>query len=159
MKRFLLLFIMVVTASLLLAAAPKAPSAFEIRLVVPEAGPATEDHAFSYRPGEPGETLHLRKIPLIDQSALASAEVLKHPIGDAVQFVLQINFNESGRELLARVTRENLGKRLAFLVDGKVLLAPKVMAVIREGKAQIDSFDGKETAALAAKINGALAKK
>jgi hypothetical protein len=94
-KRFLLLSVMAVTASFFLAAVPKAPSTFEIRLVVPEAGPDTEGKVFVNRPGEPGETLHLRKVPLIDRSALADAEVLKYPVGDA---------QRRGEETLSRST-------------------------------------------------------
>ena len=51
--------------------------------------------------------------------------------------VVSIRFNNAGAAIFARVTRENVGKRFAMLIDGKVLSAPVINEAIPSGTAQI----------------------
>ncbi len=51
--------------------------------------------------------------------------------------VVSISFNAAGAATFARVTRENVGRRFAMLVDGKVLSAPVINEPIPSGTAQI----------------------
>lgn len=46
-------------------------------------------------------------------------------------------FNEEGGELFAKITKENVGKQLAILLDGQVITAPTIQGEILGGKAQI----------------------
>ncbi len=46
---------------------------------------------------------------------------------------LFISLKDSRKEDLARLTRENKGKRLAFFVNGKFVSAPRVMEPIEDG--------------------------
>ena len=56
---------------------------------------------------------------------------------DNGQPVVSISFNGQGATIFSRVTRENVGKRFAMLVDGKVLSAPSINEPINGGNAQI----------------------
>jgi len=46
-------------------------------------------------------------------------------------------FNEEGGDLFAKITKENVGKQLAILLDGVVITAPTIQGEILGGKAQI----------------------
>lgn len=46
-------------------------------------------------------------------------------------------FNDEGAELFAKVTRENVGRQLAIVLDGNVITAPTIQDEIIGGKAQI----------------------
>jgi protein-export membrane protein SecD len=46
-------------------------------------------------------------------------------------------FNEEGADLFAKITKENVGKQLAILLDGQVITAPTIQGEILGGKAQI----------------------
>lgn len=49
-----------------------------------------------------------------------------------------ISFNREGGRIFARITSENVGKRLAILLDGKVYSAPVIKEPISGGKAIIE---------------------
>jgi len=71
---------------------------------------------------------------------------------------VSIEFKDSGREKFAKLTRENLQKPIAILLDGQVLTAPVVQTEIADGKAIITgSFTPKEAKNMAIQLNaGAL---
>ncbi|MEQ1726042.1 MAG: protein translocase subunit SecD [Sphingopyxis sp.] len=56
---------------------------------------------------------------------------------DNGQPVVNIRFNGQGATIFSRVTRQNVGKRFAMLIDGKVLSAPSINEPIDGGQAQI----------------------
>jgi len=61
-----------------------------------------------------------------------------------------INFTKIGAEKFAQLTRENVGKRLAIVLDGKVKSAPVIQEEIPSGNAQISGrFTQKEADDLA----------
>ncbi len=82
-------------------------------------------------------------VPPVDQwketglsgKQLARAEVVTDQQTGAVQVAL--NFNEEGTKLFAEITERNLNKTVAIFLDGEVISAPTVQAVIRDGKAVI----------------------
>lgn len=53
------------------------------------------------------------------------------------QPVVNIRFNGQGANIFGRVTRDNVGKRFAMVVDGRVLSAPSINEPINGGQAQI----------------------
>ena len=69
-----------------------------------------------------------------------------------------LEFTDEGADLFAKVTRENVGKRLAIFLDGAVLSAPVIQTVIEDGRAQITgTFTPDEVRALVRNLNsGAL---
>lgn len=77
---------------------------------------------------------------------------------DNGQPVVNIRFNGQGARIFSRVTRENVGKRFAMLIDGKVLSAPSINEAINGGSAQISgnfTTESANTMAIALK-SGAL---
>jgi protein-export membrane protein SecD len=69
-----------------------------------------------------------------------------------------IEFNSEGADLFAKITRENIGKPLAVVLDGQVLSAPVIQTEITGGQAQITgNFSAEEAKTLVRNLNyGAL---
>jgi len=74
------------------------------------------------------------------------------------QAVVSITFNQQGGEKFAKLTTENVNKRFAIILDGKVLSAPSINEPILGGSAQISgSFNVKSATQLAIALrSGAL---
>lgn len=72
--------------------------------------------------------------------------------------VILLQFSKQGEEIFARLTRENIGKRIAIYLDGAPISAPNVREEIKNGKAQISGqFTPKEAKLLVQRLNsGAL---
>ena len=63
---------------------------------------------------------------------------------------VSIEFNSAGAKKFAKVTAENVGKRLAILLDGNIQSAPNIQEKISSGKARITGrFTQEETRDLA----------
>jgi len=106
--------------------------------------------------GAGGETLRVQKAPLLDYTAISSATVSTNLSSGAPQ--IDIELSDVGKALFAAVTRENINKRLAIVLDGNVFSAPVIRSEITDGKAQISgSYTEEELRELAAKINDAMA--
>ncbi len=71
---------------------------------------------------------------------------------------VSLNFNSEGRQLFAKITKENVGNILGIFLDGAPISLPVVREEIRDGKAQISgSFDVKSAQGLVRNLNyGAL---
>jgi len=64
---------------------------------------------------------------------IASASVQMRENGHTKGPIIEMTFTEVGGEMLRRLTRENIGKILAVVVDGKVLSAPVITSEIGGG--------------------------
>src|SRR4030042_4833743 len=79
---------------------------------------------------------------LVDKHASLSGDSL---INASVQFsqsefnapVVALQFNAEGAKVFAKLTEENVGKRLAIVLDGKVQSAPRIKEPIPSGEAVI----------------------
>lgn len=69
-----------------------------------------------------------------------------------------ITFNAEGKELFAKITRENVGKQLAIYLDGSPISAPTIREEISSGNAEISgSFKLEDAKQLVGRLNsGAL---
>jgi SecD/SecF fusion protein len=79
--------------------------------------------------------------------AIKSATVVRGNLGEP-----QINFtlNDQGARLFAEITRDNIGRRLAIVLDGELYSAPVIQGEIPSGRGQITGhFDVKEAFELA----------
>ncbi len=87
--------------------------------------------------------------------AVASAEPALDQFG---QHVINFKLNKNGTELFRQMTTQHVGRVLYILLDGEVLLAPKVNEPITNGEGSISGMESRETAAkIAAQIqSGAL---
>jgi RNA polymerase sigma factor (sigma-70 family) len=129
--------------------APAKPP-FQLQLVMDEPGDDSESITNVTRAG--GETMFVRKGPLLGQNAIRAATVSMNPTSGTAE--IEIQFNQEGQQQFAQITKENVNKRLAIVLDGQVYSAPLIRSEITGGKAQITgSFTEEEARALAAKIN------
>jgi protein-export membrane protein SecD len=72
--------------------------------------------------------------------------------------VVKLEFNDEGKQLFAEITKNNLQKPVAIFLDGQVISAPTVQAVINDGIAIISGgFSVQQAKELATRLNsGAL---
>jgi SecD/SecF fusion protein len=59
---------------------------------------------------------------------------------------IQLKFNGEGTKLFGEITRDNIGQRLAIVLDGQVISAPTINSAIPSGDAQITGNFTSETA-------------
>ena len=129
-------------------AAPFASPAFQIRLVLD--APSNDSEPMTTVSKEKKEVLNVQKTVLLDQTDLKSVAVLTDSSG---QTRIGITFSDEGRKRFAEITRENIGQRLAIIIDGQLYSAPTIRTEIPEGKAEISgNFSREEANVLAAKI-------
>jgi preprotein translocase subunit SecD len=99
--------------------------------------------------------LNIEQTVLLDQTALKSAKPSTDALG---QSVIDIIFTKSGTKRFAEVTRSNIHKRLAIIINGQVCEVAIIQTEISDGVAQISGgFSKQEVKYLAGKINDALA--
>lgn len=68
--------------------------------------------------------------------------------------VVQISFDNAGKDKFATLTKENLNKRIAIVLDGKIVSAPNVSVAITDGQGIITgSKDIKEAQELAKRLS------
>jgi hypothetical protein len=133
---------------------PNTSAPFQVQLVLDEPGENSE----LMTNNASGETLHVHKTPLLDHTAISSASVTTSPSTGASQ--IDIELSDVGRELFAAVTKENINKRLAIVLDGHFYLAPVIRSEIPDGKVQVTgSFTEAEARELAARITDAIKAK
>jgi hypothetical protein len=93
-----------ITAFILLSAAPKEQSMFEIRKVLDEPSEDSEQMVLFHRAKDNGqpikETLNVVKRPALDQSAVKAAKVVADEISGKPQ--VEVSFTEEGRTSVRR---------------------------------------------------------
>jgi preprotein translocase subunit SecD len=141
-----------------MAADIEAASIFQMRLVAETPSTTSEPMMTVSRAGDRSvtNTLNVEKAVLVDQKALKSARVSKDSFGKPI---IEITFTKSGTEQFATITQENLHKRLAIVIDGRLTSAPTIQSPIPNGKAQISGDFSKEAANDLAKRINAISKK
>ena len=77
--------------------------------------------------------IFLEQEPVLKNVDIKSAEHVME--GDMHQ--IRLNFNRSGRKKLAKITRENIGRRMGIVVNERLVAAPRIMAQIPGGVAVI----------------------
>ena len=116
----------------------------------------TESVTLEFRPAEmfPGNGLtemtvegsarnvYLRDEIVLSNEDVASASVRHRERGPALEIV----FNETGKERLAKATEENLNKPLAMLVNGRLVSAAIVREKIAGGRLTITGIFTEEEA-------------
>lgn len=160
MKRFML----AVTCALALLAPVSAesgkPPVFALRLVADGPADDTEQMSITHQTNgatsTENEVFHVQKQVLLDETDVASAQLQQNTATG--YHSIEITFTEKGKQRFAEVTRQNIGRQLAIVVDGRLLSTPRIMAEIREGKALITGrFSEQESYELAKRINAAVA--
>ena len=161
MKKLIPVAVMVVylVASAAVAADSSTTPVFQMRLVLDT--PSGDSEQMTYVTHNEVNTytnvLNIQKTVLLDQTALKSARSSTNALG---QQVIAITFTDTGAKRFAEVTRQNIHKRLAIIIDGQLREAPVINMEISGGKAEISGrFSKQEAKDLAKKISDALTKK
>jgi preprotein translocase subunit SecD len=140
------------------AAESSKPAMFQLRLVVENPSYDTEELTLN-RPIAGRlveEKLYVQKKPLLDGPVIKSATAEKEPVsGDGK---VSITLTPDGAKRIAEITRDHIGERLAFGVDGKIYSAPKVLTPIKNGIAMITGLKLQEARQLATRLNAAASK-
>jgi hypothetical protein len=136
-----------------------APSVFQFRLVLNAPSVKAEPMTIVQpdTDAKPAQTLYVQKKVLLDQTDLKSASVITNqPAGKPW---IDITFTDAGAKRFAKVTRQNIGKQLAIIIDGRLYSAPTIRSEIRGGHAEIrGNFSEQEANDLATKINQSVTK-
>jgi len=125
----------------------------EFKLVTqPEAGTAgTQTFPYSADSGFAGEFVTVNRLGGIRGDNLTGASAGVNPENN--QNVVNISFDAQGGAKFAKLTRENVGRPFAIILDGQVISAPNINEPILGGRAQIS---GSFTAASANELAIAL---
>lgn len=97
--------------------------------------------------------LILRRKALMNNSMLKEVDISFNSIGDN-EPSLALEFTRTGAQVFKKITSENVGKRLAILIDGKIYSAPVIQTVIPSGRAQLTgNFEVQEAVELKTMMN------
>jgi len=160
MKKLLTTIAVCLTAVMAMAADSTTPPVFQMRLVAESPSANSEQLICQSTNQETGrvsvEKLYVQKKVLLDQAALKSVVATR-----SRQSHWQIDFSltPEGTKQFAEITGQNVGKRLAIVIDGRLITAPTIQSSITGGQGQITgNFSKQEAKDLAAKLNQAARK-
>lgn len=80
----------------------------------------------------------------LDGRLLANAQLVFD--GTTGQPQVSIEWNKEGKEIFAKITSENIGKRIGIILDGNMISAPTVQTAITDGKAVITGVGSRQEA-------------
>src|SRR5438552_7749741 len=113
--------------TLTVIAAETSKPVFQVRLVIDRPTAESEEMTITRTDAAGGttrEVLQVQRTPLLDHKAVRSASVQTSAPTGAPE--IQVTFTDKGAQRFAEITRQNIGKRLAIVVDGKLLSAPVI---------------------------------
>ncbi|HEY4476986.1 MAG TPA: protein translocase subunit SecD [Candidatus Paceibacterota bacterium] len=123
---------------------------------------AYEDARAKYEAGEPiSNDPLLAQDPEFVPSELTGRYLKRAQVdftGQTIGPTISVEFDKTGGDIFAKITKENVEKRIGIYLDGQLLSAPVVREEIKDGKAQISGdFTVEEARTLVRNLNlGAL---
>lgn len=110
--------------------------------------PSDLDAAFVYDTNEAGErgrsyVLLLEKEVYVDGNQINNARLGYGQYGEPV---VTFELNAAGTRAFAKVTGENIGRQLAVVLDGNIMVVPSISTVIADGQAEINGRFGLDEA-------------
>ena len=109
---------------------------------------AVQPAGAAYKP----EVLNVEKEVLLDSSDVKIVSVKVDNRGNPT---IDIKLTDDGAKRFGEMTRQNIGRRLAIVIDGKLNSAPRIASAITGGRAEIAGhFTQQEAENLAARISG-----
>lgn len=97
---------------------------FEVRLAENQPAPGLREA----KVGGSDRSVYLHDEVIVDNGDIAAAQVIQS--GGQSQYTIDIKFNVSGTEKMRAATEKHIGKPVAILLDGKVVMAPVVRTPI-----------------------------
>jgi preprotein translocase subunit SecD len=119
---------------------PPAPISVEFRLV--DESPASNAPELLIKGSE--ERVRLEPTAIIDNTDIQSAKVQRNAVGQS--YDVMITFTADGARKLRAATAAAIGRRLAIVIDGTVIVAPTIQAEIPDGIAVVAGNFGREEA-------------
>jgi len=120
---------------------------FEVRLA--EEAPGLELDPATVR--DTGERIYLHRQAVLTNGDIASAETTAD---DGGFFSVVVRFTSDGAAKLSGISRQNIGRRLAIVLDGQVALAPVVRSPISTSAVISGGYAKAEADRIAAGILG-----
>jgi hypothetical protein len=117
---------------------------FEARLTEQKPGPDLKEVKMA-----DGETLYLHNEVIVTNSDIAEAKAVPQPKGS--KYEILITFTPAAAQKMRAATEKNIGKRMAVLIDGEVVIAPYINEATGEA-AKIDAFTKEEAERIVAGI-------
>ena len=111
------------------------PNAFEIHAVASTASASTKVYPLA-RPASEIQTMVLYQKVLLDGSAIKAATLEFRP--NTSFLVIAVTLTKEGTAQFGKITTEYVGKQLAFVVAGKIEMAPMVAEPLLSPNFQID---------------------
>lgn len=146
---------------LLFRAAPLMASVFEIRPIFDDPSEVTEKMILTVL-NEDGPFTFVYNVGKTNLLELADVkEATPTADRDTGWPAVRIVFTDAGREKFAKVKRENVDKRVAVVIEGRLFEAPIIRSEFPDGTIEIKGdlhFKEQTAKDLAAKINGAVKK-
>jgi preprotein translocase subunit SecD len=104
----------------------RAHSPFQVRLIETNVTADTEEMILVSSPADTKkpEVLHVQKARLLDHVYISSAAVMKQGDSNSTQFVVFLD--ETSRSFFADIKRQNAGRRIGIILDGKLMAAPQI---------------------------------
>jgi len=115
---------------------------------LPDPGYEIKRHKQRERNGrERVEEIMVKKRAEMTGSSIKSAMVVRGNLGEPE---IDFSLNDEGAKKFGEITRENVGRRLAIILDGQLMSAPVIRSPIETGRGQITGdFEIKEASELA----------
>ena len=127
---------------------PPAPISVEFRLV--DESPTSDAPEMPIKGSD--ERVRLEPAVIVDHSNIQSAVVQRSSAGQSYDVV--ITFTAEGARKLRAATAAAIGSRLAIIIDGTVLIAPRIQAEIPDGVAVVaGNFSLREAQDIADRLN------
>ena len=130
MKRLWMCFVVAVVCFTLCSAAWSGTLTVQFRLAENKPGKDLEEMTVSGS----DRKVYLHKESVLSHVDVETAEVQNRNTG----FGVVITFTEAGRKKLAEVTKENVGRVMGIVVDGRLINAPVIREPVTGGKAFIE---------------------
>jgi preprotein translocase subunit SecD len=129
---------------------PPAPISVEFHLV--DESPASNAPEMPVNGTD--ERVRLAPEVILDRGDIVSAQAQVSQFNQAYEVLITVAPEAAGR--LRSVTADNIGKRLAIVIDGVVITAPVIQAQIADGQAVISgNFESQQAHDIADRLNSA----
>jgi preprotein translocase subunit SecD len=152
MTLFPLLYVLLLGCALVeqLTPRPKPPTPISVEFRLVDESPTSDAPEMAIKGSE--ERVRLEPAALVDHTDIQSAEVQQSSAGQSYDVV--ITFTAEGARKLRAATAAAIGRRLAIVIDGIVIIAPTLQAEIPEGIAVIaGNFSRREALDIADRLN------
>ena len=101
--------------------------------------------------GSSGEIIYLHKEPILVTDDINYAELVQ---GRANDYQVTVRFTGEGARKMEKATSENISKRMAIFMDGKILTAPTIQSTISDSCNISGNFTKESAENLVKAING-----